>query len=167
MSSNVLSPVSQRIREIIDADFRGSVRKFCLYLGLTDSQKINRLFHIDSRNGKYPNPSYEVLKLISTRLNIPLEWLTEGRGERRPIVVDNSYRMEPERRQVSDVDRPYVAKQTVDEQTPISILLEIIAQQNKQMAAMQGQILESQKQINKALQKIDQLTEIIEKVAVK
>lgn len=72
--------VNQRIKKIIDTNYKGSVRALCIALGFSDSQKINRLFNIDSRNGKYPTPSIDILNLISNKLDISLAWLQNGEG---------------------------------------------------------------------------------------
>ncbi len=72
--------VNQRIRSIIDTNYKGSVRAFCIALGFSDSQKINRLFKLDVRNGKYPTPSIDVLNMISNKLDISLIWLQYGEG---------------------------------------------------------------------------------------
>lgn len=72
--------VNQRIRNIIDSDYSGSVRAFCIALGFSDSQKINRLFKVDTRNGKYPTPSIDILTLISNKLDVSLLWLQNGEG---------------------------------------------------------------------------------------
>ena len=71
----LLPPINQKIKDIIDERFNGSVRAFCLKLGLKNSQKINRLFNIDPRNDKYPIPSTDILTLISNTLDIPIEAL--------------------------------------------------------------------------------------------
>lgn len=78
--NNSMPPVSQRIRNIVDSDYNGSVRAFCIALGFSDSQKINRLFKIDTRNNKYPTPSIDILNLISNKLDISLLWLQNGEG---------------------------------------------------------------------------------------
>ena len=72
--------VTQRIRSIVDANYNGSVRAFCMALGFSDSQKVNRLFKQDSRNGKYPTPSIDIVTLISNKLDVSLVWLQSGEG---------------------------------------------------------------------------------------
>lgn len=76
-----LPPVNQRIKDIINSNYNGNVRAFCIALGLSDSQKINRLFNIDKRNNKFPSPSIDILSLISNKLGISLNWLQSGDGE--------------------------------------------------------------------------------------
>jgi toxin-antitoxin system, antitoxin component, xre family len=79
--ANKIPAVNQRIRNLIDTNFNGSVRAFCIALGFNESQKVNRLFKIDPRNGKYPTPSIDILNLISTKLDISLSWLQTGKGD--------------------------------------------------------------------------------------
>lgn len=78
VQNNEMPAVNQRIRHLIDSEYNGSVRAFCIALGFTDSQKVNRLFKIDQRNGKYPTPSIDILNLISNKLDISLIWLQNG-----------------------------------------------------------------------------------------
>lgn len=75
-----MPPVNQRIKSIVDNDFGGSVRQFALAMGISDYQKINRIFKEDTRNGKIPSPSINVLSLISNTFDISLEWLQTGEG---------------------------------------------------------------------------------------
>ena len=80
-AEKIIPPVNQRIRYLIDEKFGGSVRAFCKALGFTESQKVNRLFKIDLRNGKYPTPSIDILNVISKTFDISLIWLQYGEGE--------------------------------------------------------------------------------------
>lgn len=74
-------PITQRIMEIIMKEFNGRVKSFSTFLGLKDSAKINRLFKKDTRNGKYPMPSADVIGLISEKMNVSTDWLIKGRSE--------------------------------------------------------------------------------------
>lgn len=81
-------PVTQRIMEIIMKEFNGRVRSFCTYMGLKDSAKINRLFKRDTRSGKYPMPSSDVILMISEKMNVSADWLLKG-IEEKPQSVNN------------------------------------------------------------------------------
>lgn len=70
-----LPPKNQAIKNLIRDRFDGNVSAFCRELDMKDTQRINRLFSIDKRNGKYPTPSTEILELISNKLSIPLDEL--------------------------------------------------------------------------------------------
>lgn len=97
-SQNISLPtVNQRIRSVIDSDYKGSVRAFCLALGFADSQKINRLFNLDKRNNRYPKPSIDVLELISNKLDISLLWLQTGEGQ---MLKDGSAEKQPRSRHI-------------------------------------------------------------------
>lgn len=87
MTTDNMPAVTQRIRQIVDNNYRGSVRAFCRALGLSDSQKVNRLFNPDTRSGKYPTPSIDIVTLISNKLDISLLWLQSGQGQ---IFVDSN-----------------------------------------------------------------------------
>ena len=83
-----LPSVNQRIKDLINDAYKGSVRKFSLAMGLSDYQKINRLFSVDKRNGKYPEPSISILTLISNTFSISLEWLQTGNEPKYRNEVD-------------------------------------------------------------------------------
>ena len=70
-----LPPKNQAIKNLIDERFKGNVSAFCRELDMRDTAKINRLFAIDKRNGKYPTPSTEILELISNKLRISIDEL--------------------------------------------------------------------------------------------
>lgn len=77
---NILPPVNQRIMNIIKDRYNGSVRQFSMAMGITEYQKINRLFSIDKRNDQYPAPSINILSTISNTFNVSLDWLETGEG---------------------------------------------------------------------------------------
>ena len=70
-----LPPKNQAIKNLIYERFNGNVSAFCRELDMSDTAKINRLFTIDKRNGKYPTPSTDILELISNKLRISLDEL--------------------------------------------------------------------------------------------
>lgn len=66
---------NQSIKKLIQEKYDGNVCAFCRALGIKDSQKINRLFKIDKRSGKYPIPSTKIIELISNKLEISVDEL--------------------------------------------------------------------------------------------
>lgn len=76
--NNFLPPVNQRIKELIDSRFNGSVRQFSMAMGIEQYQKINRLFSPDKRSGKYPKPSIDIISEISNTFDISIAWLQNG-----------------------------------------------------------------------------------------
>lgn len=81
--------VNQQIKRLIDSRFNGSVRKFSIEIGINPYQKVNRLFLIDKRTGKYPNPSIEILTQISNTFNISIESLQTGNYDSINIHLRN------------------------------------------------------------------------------
>lgn len=73
-------PITQRIRFIIDSKFNGNVSAFTKALGYNSPQKVNRLFAIDKRIGKFPKPSTSIIEDISNKLDVNLAWLMDGTG---------------------------------------------------------------------------------------
>lgn len=82
MGNLELPPVNQRIKEIIDDQTRGNVTAFCLLLGYTSPQKVNRLFKMDLRTKKYPVPSSTIISDISNKFDINVNWIVSGIGEK-------------------------------------------------------------------------------------
>lgn len=72
---------TRNIKKLIDDNFNGNTRQFCLEMGMKNSSKINRLFKVDKRSGSYPRPSAEVLSMISEKYNVSIDWLMLGHGQ--------------------------------------------------------------------------------------
>ena len=85
-----LPPKNQAIKNIIRDRFDGNVSAFCRELDMKDTQRINRLFSIDKRNGKYPTPSTEILELVSNKLQIPIDELFVANLTN--VFGDNNYK---------------------------------------------------------------------------
>lgn len=82
-----LPAVNARIRKIINDKFDGNVSRFSSVINVVP-QKVNRLFNIDGRTGKYPDPyKSNILSLIENAFNdINKVWLRTGEGEM--IIMD-------------------------------------------------------------------------------
>lgn len=85
-----LPPLNQRVRELINEFTMGNVSKFSDSIGHSP-QKINRLFSIDSRSGKYPEPSLDIVNSITNKYStIEPRWLNNGQGAKYRIVENNA-----------------------------------------------------------------------------
>lgn len=81
LSKNELPPLNLRIRELIERYANGSVKKFSEIIQLSSSQKINRIFNVDKRNGEYPEASSDILTCIANMLSdVDMNWLLTGHG---------------------------------------------------------------------------------------
>jgi len=77
-----LPAINQRVKDIVHLYANGSDKKFSELLELSNSQKFNRIFNVDSRNNKIPLPTSETLIAIANKFSdIDLEWLLTGKGE--------------------------------------------------------------------------------------
>ena len=87
-----LPDINFRIKKIIDEQFNGNVRKFSKHIGLNDSSRINRLFNKDTRYNDYPNPSLDIIVLISRALNCSTDYLINGeeKKDNNNIISDDS-----------------------------------------------------------------------------
>ncbi|KVV14825.1 S24 family peptidase [Flavobacterium sp. TAB 87] len=74
---------NQRIRTIIELFCDGSENQFSKEIGISQP-RINRLFHLDVRNGKYPVVTFDIIKAIINKfVGLSAEWLITGVGEIR------------------------------------------------------------------------------------
>lgn len=90
-------PINERIKKLIDFYANGSVRKFSQMIGLSSSQKLNRLFHVDKRYGKYPEASYDIIRAIANKFDlIDANWILTGNGEMFKVNMDAPIVNEPE-----------------------------------------------------------------------
>ncbi|GEM_PF-2547537 len=82
--------VNQKIKYLIDEMFDGNVTAFSKKLGYQSPQKVNRLFNIDSRIGKYPKPSIQMIQDISSNFEISTDWFLDH-GNTNPLnKISNS-----------------------------------------------------------------------------
>ena len=149
--NNSLPAVNQRIKNLIDSDYNGSVRAFAMALGLPDSQKINRLFNIDGRNGRYPKPSIDILTLISNTFDISLEWIQTGSGSKN------------KKSDVANEENPYLNETNLNEETGETLKLSDM-ETNLLMELLKGsksQIDQFLSQQEKMLSQQDELIAII------
>lgn len=74
--------INERVRKLVDKYANGSVRKFSKLIGLSSSQKLNRLFHLDQRNNKFPEPSLDIITSITNKFTeLNTNWLLTGEGD--------------------------------------------------------------------------------------
>ncbi|MEA5128511.1 MAG: hypothetical protein VB074_10020 [Proteiniphilum sp.] len=72
--------INARIMQIINYKSNGNRKKFSETIGISQ-QSINRLFNIDSRTGKYPVATTEIIMAISEMfVDINTRWLLTGVG---------------------------------------------------------------------------------------
>ena len=71
---------NQRVKEVIIFTTKGNELQFSKEIGVSQP-RINRLFTIDKRSGKYPLVSFEIIQAIINKfVNINSEWLLTGKG---------------------------------------------------------------------------------------
>lgn len=81
-SENKLPALNERIKMLINHYASGSVKLFSEYIKLSSSQKLNRIFNIDKRNGDYPEASTDILLSIANMFSdINMRWLLTGNGD--------------------------------------------------------------------------------------
>lgn len=74
-----LPDLNKSIKEIIDIKTDGNVAGFAKSLNISQ-QKINRLFNIDTRTGKYPTVPSDILTCITEMFDdVDARWLLTGK----------------------------------------------------------------------------------------
>lgn len=78
----MLIPIeNQRVKKVIDKYCDGNELRFSKEIGISQP-RINRLFSLDPRSGKYPLVSFEIIQaIINKYINLSAEWLISGRGQ--------------------------------------------------------------------------------------
>lgn len=81
-----------RIKLLIDNYAKGQVTKFSEMIGLSNYQKLARLFHKDERNNKYPEASLDIIEAISSNIEgVTADWLIYGdKGYSVNVIEDPS-----------------------------------------------------------------------------
>lgn len=81
-SDQKLPDINFRVKTLIDYYTNGSVKRFSELIKLSSSQKLNRIFNIDKRNGEYPEVSSDILISIANMFSdVDARWLLTGQGE--------------------------------------------------------------------------------------
>ena len=99
-----MTPISQRIKEIVDFYTPGNPQEFGRRIGHA-YQKITRLYKKDIRNDNNTNPSGEILSaIVNTFTEIDSFWLLTGKGEMLKSI-SKDYKP-PE--QINEVEDPQI-----------------------------------------------------------
>lgn len=71
---------NQRVKKVIEVYCEGNELRFSREIGISQP-RINRLFSLDPRSGKYPVVSFEIIQaIINKYIILSAEWLITGRG---------------------------------------------------------------------------------------
>ena len=82
LSADKLPAINTRIKELIEYYAGGSVKLFSEKINLASSQKLNRIFNIDKRNGEYPDVSSDILIAIANMYSdVDINWILTGNGD--------------------------------------------------------------------------------------
>lgn len=79
-SDKPLPAINQRVKMLIDHYAGGSVKMFSELIKLSNSQKLNRVFNVDRRNGEYPIVSSDILMAIANMFSeVDINWVLTGK----------------------------------------------------------------------------------------
>lgn len=79
-SGKPLPAINQRVKMLIDHYAGGSVKMFSELIKLSNSQKLNRIFNVDRRNGEYPIVSSDILIAIANMFSeVDINWVLTGK----------------------------------------------------------------------------------------
>lgn len=145
---------NERMKEIIRKYSDGNVANFVASLEDISHQTLNRIFNPDSRNGKYPGVSTDIIAAVAkAHPEIDINWLITGSGS---MLKEFTL---PEAKQENDLDSKttnqilFILAETVKDQA---------AARREQMELMnlQGRILE---RIDENMAREDTQAKIVEK----
>lgn len=81
-SEKKIPAINMRVKQLIEYYAGGSVKQFSEKIKLASSQKLNRIFNIDKRNGEFPEVSSDILIAIANMYSeIDINWVLTGRGK--------------------------------------------------------------------------------------
>lgn len=90
-SGKPLPAINQRVKMLIDHYAGGSVKMFSELIKLSNSQKLNRIFNVDRRNGEFPIVSSDILIAIANMFSeVDINWVLTGKES----MFRNSYENE-------------------------------------------------------------------------
>lgn len=90
-SGKPLPAINRRVKMLIDHYAGGSVKMFSELIKLSNSQKLNRIFNVDRRNGEYPIVSSDILIAIANMFSeVDINWVLTGKES----MFRNSYENE-------------------------------------------------------------------------
>ena len=80
MNKNKLPDLNKRVLDVINHFSDGNVAEFSRTLDGVSQQRLDRLFKLDKRNGKYPTVSVDITKEILDKYPVSSDWLLKGEG---------------------------------------------------------------------------------------
>ena len=139
-----LPAINERVKKLIDSYAGGSVKKFSEMIKLSSSQKLNRIFNLDKRNGEYPEVSSDIILSIANMFSdLNIEWLLTGKGE-----------MLKKKELLNMVTEPsYISNESVD-----NFLYKMCREKDAEIKALSEKIGEQKNKIETLKEEIRNLT---------
>lgn len=80
---------NKRVKKLIDLYCKGNINQFSKLINVSQP-RINRLFNLDQRSGKYPIVSFDIAQsIINKFIDVNAEWLLIGEGEMLKSTTDH------------------------------------------------------------------------------
>jgi len=105
-----LPEINKRIKKLVEKYAKDNASEFCRIVDISPSYKLTRLFTIEPRNGRYPEPSLDVVRQIASGLDIDLNFLVFGKSRYAEHVITE----EQDKYLTSDDKLSLIIKQNVD-----------------------------------------------------
>lgn len=144
--SDYIPEINKRLKQVVDYQSSGSVNKFSKLINVSQ-QKLNRVFSIDKRTGKYPTIPTEIfVKLTEYCDEINVTWILSGKGEMLISEKKNNSNPELELKPMDDLgfglSDPSVYEKLARTQTQAleETLTELITLKNK-LAEMTNKLI--------------------------
>lgn len=142
-----LPEINSRIKHLIDVYADGNVAEFVRQTGISSHQVLNRIFNIDSRSGKYPKPSNDIISRIQHSFpEINANWLLTGKGSMQN-PPKNPFSQMSETEIGESVSKVLMEMYKKGEIYPASIYEKAVSERDKRIEELQRRIWELEKMI--------------------
>ncbi len=105
-----LPEINKRIKKLVEKYAQDNASEFCRIVDIKPSYKLTRLFTVENRNGKYPEPSLDVVRQISSKLDVDLNYLVFGESKYAKNIINE----ERNKYLTNDEKISFIIKQNVE-----------------------------------------------------
>lgn len=94
VSKDLMPLPNRKLYEIIEQNFDGSVRQFCQECKVSQP-RINRLFFVDVRTGKFPSVSHSLQRVVINHFSLPDDYFANDNVGKRLTTTQSTIDTRP------------------------------------------------------------------------